>query len=181
MNPGLAFKLFRKRVEAPQEEIAEVLHVSQNEVSKIETGKRPITLEVIDRLMDRFGRAATVLKAQVTFEQRMEFVSVPYLNNVDKHIQTALDCGIEEYGEGKDAAHKLKDMVRNKTSLTAQERLLVMELLDQLVDTCTVNKMIFTAFAEKFDIPIKELEDRHLCKMVEKNYYSEDASSSMAV
>ena len=169
-------KKLRKKENLSQEEIASLCGESQKNISQIETGKKAITAEICNKLVANFKKAAS-LKAVSTYQNKSEFISVPYLNNVDKHIQTGLDSIIEEYQEGIEAARMLKKSCKNKLSinqLTAQEKFDLLDHLEQIVDVYTANKMLLTIMAEMYEVDLSELEERHLEKLKEKKYYREE-------
>ncbi|MDR0827760.1 MAG: helix-turn-helix domain-containing protein [Desulfovibrio sp.] len=53
-HPGMALNGFRLKMEMTQNELAEKLGISQNRVSDMETGKRPISKRMAERLSELF-------------------------------------------------------------------------------------------------------------------------------
>jgi addiction module HigA family antidote len=54
-HPGMVLNGFRLKMEMTQNELAEKLGISQNRVSDMETGKRPISKRMAERLSELFN------------------------------------------------------------------------------------------------------------------------------
>ncbi len=173
MAIGTALKAFRTQTGLSQEDVAEATFLNQKSISMIERGVRKPDPSFARALQDAYPEAIEFL-AQAVFEEKSEFVSVPFLNTIDHHVQTALDVIISEYAEGIRSANMLKGLLRNKldaSSLPSNARPEVMSHLGQIIDTYTANKVLLVAMAETYDISIEELEERHIRKLKDKGYW----------
>lgn len=166
-------KRYRIRFGISQERVGLAAFCSQKFVSEIEHGKRHPDPEFGRRIRASMPAGAE-FHAQAVYDEQSEFVSVPLLNAVDFHVQTALDVIISEYAEGIRAANELKRLLRNKMgseSLLPDARIEVMAQLGQIIDTYTANKVLLVSMAETYDISIDELEARHIKKLQDKGYW----------
>lgn len=173
MPIGTTLRRYRVQYGISQETVGEATFCSQKAVSQIERGIRQPDPSFSRHLMNAIPNAIE-FHAQSVFEEQSEFVSVPFLNCIDHHVQTALDVIISEYAEGIRAANMLKSILRNKLnsiSLLPDARIEVMAQLGQIIDTYTANKVLLVAMAETYDINIDELEERHLRKLQDKGYW----------
>lgn len=164
---------FRNRNGISQETVGAAAYCSQKVVSEIERGLRKPEPEFGRRIRSAMP-AGVEFHAQAVYDEQSEFVSVPLLNAVDCHVQTALDVIISEYAEGIRAANELKRILRNKldrASLLPDVRIEVMAQLGQIIDTYTANKVLLVSMAETYDISIDELEARHIRKLQDKGYW----------
>lgn len=173
MQGSHSFRRFRNSVHLSQEAVAEAGDVSQKAISQIETGKRKPSPELAEKLARVFSNAWE-LKASITFEQRSEFFPVPYLNGVDKHVQTTFDVLIEECRECIEAIERLKKLTRNKSSLSIQDRFEVMDNVEQIVDLYPALKMSLVSMAMVFGLDLTEANERLLQKLIEKKYYQDE-------
>lgn len=60
-NPGMALRGLRAREDITQAEMAERLGLRQHHISEMESGKRPITLEMAKRIGEEFNISYKVL------------------------------------------------------------------------------------------------------------------------
>lgn len=156
-----------------QEAIGSAAFCSQKTVSEIERGLRHPE-PAFSRCIRAKLPDGIEFHAQAVYDEQSEFVSVPLLNAIDCHVQTALDVIISEYAEGIRAANELKRLLRNKMdsgSLLPDARIEVMAQLGQIIDTYTANKVLLVSMAETYGISIDELEARHIKKLQDKGYW----------
>ena len=174
MPVGNELRKYRLKQGLSQEAVGEATFNHQKVISQIERGERRPDPAFINLLASVYP-SAIGFKAQAVYEEHSEFVSVPLLNEVDTHVQTALDVIIDEYAEGIRAARELKQLCRNRLDsckVLDDTRIRMMALLGQIVDTYTANKVLLCTMAETYRIPVDELEARHIAKLRERGYYT---------
>lgn len=177
MPIGNELRKYRLKNGLSQEAVGEATYNNQKVISQIERGERRAEPAFINRFAVAYP-SAIGFKAQAVYEERSEFVSVPLLNEVDTHVQTTLDVIIEEYTEGIRAARELKHLCRNRLDcrkLLDDNRISIMALLGQIIDTYTANKVLLCTMAEVYRIPVDELEARHVAKLKERGYFTSGA------
>lgn len=165
---------FRQRYDLSQEAVGEVTYCNQKLISQFERGERLPGPSFFNDLVRAIPFAISV-KAQAGFEQRSEFVSVPLLNNVDNHIMSTLYATRSEFTESLEALESLMSICLNKSSkkvILQDDQIKIKKHLDQIVDIYTACKKLLCDMSICFGISVDELVDRHISKLIEREYYS---------
>lgn len=163
----------REEYNISQEEIARKCGVSQAVWSMYEMKKRPFPGDIAHRTAKILNNPR--LLAEYVYENETEYFKVPILNNVDDHLMTILNCIEEELEEAITAVKRNKHLLKNKIKdeqFTEEEWDKIIENEMQIVDIMPAIRLYHVRMEEIFSrYNLKELEKRHIRKMMSKGFY----------
>lgn len=161
-----------KNKEIPQEQLGQVVGVSQTMVSKYLNKKQRIPEDVATGFIQYLNNPK--LLAEFSEEYGQTFFSVPVLDLVDEHPMTIMEVLIEEASEMIRAVQKMKKLLKNKKvkdELKEEEFKELFDLEMQVVDMYPALQHHLISMAP-YGITITDLEQRTRKKMIDKGYKS---------